>query len=194
MTTTGPGPALGTLPWAPALEHPELLAPSTHEALRAWAGADPAVASAVLVAEIDPDLADTAALTDAFALPPSASANCVLVSGRRAGDEKVAAAVVRATTRADVNNAVKRLLDVRKASFLPMDRATEESGMEYGGITPLGLPAGYRVLVDAAVTVPDAAGDHVVIGSGLRRSKIALPGALLGTAPGVEVVDGLALG
>jgi prolyl-tRNA editing enzyme YbaK/EbsC (Cys-tRNA(Pro) deacylase) len=186
--------ATGSLTWAPALEHPDLLAAGTLALLRRWAEQDAAAADQVLVTEIDPSLADTAALTEAYGLPPAASANCVLVAGRREGDERIAAAVVRATTRADVNNAVKRLLDVRKASFLPMDRATAESGMEYGGITPLGLPAAYRVLVDADVTVedPDAGGD-VVIGSGLRRSKLALPGALLGRAPGVEVVEGLAL-
>ncbi len=184
---------LGTLTWQPALERLDLVAPSTAATLAGWAADDDEVASRVLVAEIDPDLADTAALTAAFDLPPSASANCVLVAGRREGLERVAAAVVRATTRADVNNAVKRLLDVRKASFLPMDRATAESGMEYGGITPVGLPAGYRVLVDARVTEPDEAGELVVLGSGLRRSKIALPGALLARLPGAEVVDGLAL-
>ncbi|WP_236120519.1 YbaK/EbsC family protein [Cellulomonas palmilytica] len=184
---------LGTLDWKPAIEHLDLVAPPTARAISAWAAADGDVAQHVLVAEIDPDLADTAALTDAYALPPSASANCVLVAGRREGAERVAAAVVRATTRADVNNAVKRLLDVRKASFLPMDRATAESGMEYGGITPVGLPDGYRVLVDARVTVPDEAGELVVVGSGLRRSKIALPGALLARLPGVEVIEGIAL-
>lgn len=185
---------LGTLTWVRALDHPELLAPSTRAAIEAWAAIDPDVPDAVLVTEIDPDLADTAALTAAYALPPAASANCVLVAGRREGEERVAAAVVRATTRADVNATVKRLLDVRKASFLPMDRAVEESGMEYGGITPLGLPGRYRVLVDGRVAVDDpAAGPTVIVGSGVRRSKIALPGALLARAPGVEVVDGLAL-
>ena len=131
---------LGTLTWVRALDHPDLLAPSTRAAIEAWAADDPTVADSVLVTQIDPDLADTAALTEAYRLPPAASANCVLVAGRREGEERVAAAVVRATTRADVNATVKRLLDVRKASFLPMDRAVEESGMEYGGITPLGLP------------------------------------------------------
>jgi prolyl-tRNA editing enzyme YbaK/EbsC (Cys-tRNA(Pro) deacylase) len=85
---------------------------------------------------------------------------------------------------------------VRKASFLPMDRAVEDSGMEYGGITPLGLPAGYRVLVDAGVVQPDpdpAAGEVVIVGSGLRRSKLALTGSLLARMPGAEVVPGLAL-
>ena len=187
--------SLGTLTWVRALDHPDLLAPSTLAAITAWSTHDPEVADAVLVTEIDPDLADTAALTEAYQLEPTASANCVLVAGRREGEERVAAAVVRATTRADVNNAVKRLLDVRKASFLPMDRAVEESGMEYGGITPLGLPGRYRVLVDARVAADDLdAGPTVIIGSGVRRSKIALPGALLARAPGVEVVDGLALG
>ncbi|WP_250445008.1 YbaK/EbsC family protein [Actinotalea sp. C106] len=180
---------LGTLTWSPALDHPDLLAPSTLAALRAWAERQPAVATAVHVTEIDPGLADTAALTEAHDLPLAASANCVLVAGRRAGQERVAAAVVLATTRADVNTVVKRLLDVRKASFLAMDRAVEESQMEYGGITPVGLPTPWRVLVDSRVP---AAGD-VVIGSGVRHSKLALPGDLLAQLPGAEVVEDLSL-
>ena len=180
---------LGTLTWSPALDHPDLLAPGTASALRAWADADPRVAPGVVVAEIDPTLADTAALSEAHALPLAASANCVVVAGRRAGEERIAACVVLATTRADVNTAVKRLLDVRKASFLAMDRAVEESAMEHGGITPVGLPAGWRVLVDARV----AAAGPVVIGSGVRRSKLALDGALLAELPGAEVVTDLAV-
>lgn len=176
------------LDWTPAVARTDLLAAPTAAALAAWADDDPDVRDAVVVAQIDPDLADTAALTEAYGLPLDASANCVLVAGRRAGDERVAAAVVLATTRADVNNAVRRLLDVRKASFLPTERAVEGSGMEYGGITPIGLPAGWRVLVDARV----AAADRVIVGSGVRRSKLALPGGLLARLPGAEVVDGLA--
>jgi prolyl-tRNA editing enzyme YbaK/EbsC (Cys-tRNA(Pro) deacylase) len=114
-------------------------------------------------------------------------ANCVVVMGRREGEERVAACLVRADTRADVNNLVKRTLDVRKASFLPMDRAVEESGMEYGGITPVGLPSHWRVLVDDACLTVEAA----VIGSGVRRSKLVVPGQLLGELPGAEVLAGL---
>ena len=173
-----------SLTWRPALEHPELLAPTTLAAVRRLI---PVLAAQVQVAEIDPDLADTAALTRAYGLPADGSANCVLVAGRRDGAERVAAAVVLATTRADVNSTIKRLLDVRKASFLPTDRAVAESSMEYGGITPIGLPDGWRVLVDSRV----AAGAHVIVGSGVRRSKLALPGVLLATMPGVEVIEGL---
>ncbi|MEH3034170.1 MAG: hypothetical protein PGN07_09050 [Aeromicrobium erythreum] len=125
-----------TLTWLTALEHPGLLAPATAAVLDRWADVDPEAARRALVAEIDPALSDTAALTDAHGLDPDLSANCVVVSGRREGQERVAGLVVRATTRADVNGTVKRRLDVRKASFLPMERATTESGMEHGGITP----------------------------------------------------------
>ena len=83
---------------------------------------------------------------------------------------------------------VKRTLDVRKCSFLSMDRAVEESGMEYGGITPVGLPATWRLLVDIRVLDIEVA----VIGSGTRRSKLLIPGSLCGSLPGAEVVEGLA--
>jgi prolyl-tRNA editing enzyme YbaK/EbsC (Cys-tRNA(Pro) deacylase) len=177
-----PLPAFDGLDSLPALEHLDLVATPVASALADWARTDE-----VAVVEIDPDLADTAALAEAYSLPLEASVNCVLVAGSRGGEERIAACLVAADTRADVNTVVRKLLDVRKASFLPMDRAVAESGMEYGGITPIGLPAAWRVLVDAAVlTVPAA-----MIGSGVRRSKIILPGSALGDLPGAEVVDGL---
>ncbi len=176
-------PSYPTLTSLAPAERPDLLAPSVAAALAAWPAAD-----GVAVVEIDPALADTAAMSEAYDIPLLASANCVVVAGRRDGEERVAACVVRADTRADVNNRVKRLLDVRKASFLALDRAVEEAAMEHGGITPVGLPAGWRVLVDARVLDVDVA----VIGSGVRRSKLLLPGRLLGDLPGAEVVDDLA--
>lgn len=176
-------PSFENLESLPAHEHPELLAANVAAALAQW----PARGQVAVVA-IDPELADTAAMSQAYDVPLEAGANCVVVAGRRDGQERVAACVVRADTRADVNNRVKRLLDVRKASFLSMDRAVEESAMEYGGITPVGLPSGWRLLVDARVLEIDV----TIIGSGVRRSKLLLPGRLLADLPGAEVVDDLA--
>ncbi len=173
----------GTLTILPAAEHPHLVAEPVRRMLAGWEHAHE-----VGVAEIDPALADTAAMTQAYAVPLESSANCVVVMGRRAGEERTAACVVRADTRADVNNVVKRTLDVRKASFLDHDRAVAETGMEYGGITPFGLPDGWRLLVDAAVTSIDTA----ILGSGIRGSKLFLPGRLLAFLPGAEVVEDLA--
>ncbi len=177
-------PTLGSLEPLQAVHRPDLLADPVATAIASWPHRD-----TVSVVEIDPALADTAALTEAYAVPLTASANCVVVAGRRGGEERIAACVVRADTRADVNNVVKRLLDVRKASFLSMERAVAETGMEYGGITPLGVPASWRVLVSAEAAEIDLA----VIGSGVRRSKLLLPGALLVELPGAELVPDLAL-
>ena len=109
------------------------------------------------------------------------------MTGRRDGQPRYAACLVLATTRADVNGLARRQLDVRKASFAPMDEAVSLTGMEYGGITPIGLPAGWPVLIDAEV----AAAPMVVVGSGLRRSKLAVTGAALASLPGAQVLDGL---
>jgi hypothetical protein len=59
--------------------------------------------------------------------------------------------------------------------------------MAYGGITPIGLPASWPLLVDPAVV----AAAWVVIGSGVRGSKLAVPGAALAALPAAAVVEGL---
>jgi prolyl-tRNA editing enzyme YbaK/EbsC (Cys-tRNA(Pro) deacylase) len=139
------------------------------------------------VVEIDPELSDTARNQEAYDLPPETLANCVVVAGKREGVEKVAACMVLASTRADVNNVVRRRIDVRKATFLGRDDAIERTGMEYGGITPIGLPEDWQVLVDAAVATQPV----LVIGSGVRRSTLMLPGDVLAALPTAETVESL---
>jgi prolyl-tRNA editing enzyme YbaK/EbsC (Cys-tRNA(Pro) deacylase) len=151
--------------------------------LTGWPRADE-----VGVAEIDPELADTAAFCERYGVALDVSANCVVIATRRGDNVRMAACMVLATTRADVNGVARRHLDARKASFAPMDEAVAKTGMEYGGITPLGLPGDWPVLVDAEV----AAADSVVIGSGVRRSKLVLPGAALAALSTAQVIDGLA--
>ena len=173
---------LGRLQLVPALDRPDLLAPAVAAALRTW----PRAAEAS-VAEIDPELADTAAFCAAYGIALDASANCVVVAGRRGDDVRLAACLVLATTRADVNGVVRRRLDARKASFAPFEQTVRDTGMEHGGITPVGLPDDWPVLVDPAV----AAAQQVVVGSGLRRSKVVLPGPAVAELPGVELLPGL---
>ncbi|MFC7582127.1 YbaK/EbsC family protein [Schaalia naturae] len=181
-------PGSGSLRTAAALDRLELVAPPVAAALTALASTRPELAAQARVTAIDPDLADTEDMTAAFGMDLALSSNCILVAGKRAGEERVAACVVRATTNADVNHAVKKLLDVRKASFWPQDRAVEASGMEYGGITPVGVPDAWRLLIDAR-----CATGWSCIGSGLRRSKLFVPGELLAALPRAEVVEGLAV-
>ncbi|HEY3750398.1 MAG TPA: YbaK/EbsC family protein [Pseudonocardiaceae bacterium] len=174
----------GSLTVHPATERTDLLAVPVAKALAAL---DPAAQDRCGVASIDPDLADTAAFCEAYGSPLDASANCVVVAGKRGGDQRYAACLVLATTRADVNGVVRRRMDVRKASFAPMDDAVALTGMAYGGITPFGLPDGWLLLIDAAV----AAAPELIVGSGVRESKILVPGDVLAMLPGAEVVDDL---
>jgi prolyl-tRNA editing enzyme YbaK/EbsC (Cys-tRNA(Pro) deacylase) len=169
---------------APALARPDLLAVPVTTALGAFSQAD-----RVEVAPIDPELADTAAFCATYGVGLGESANCVIVAGRRGDAVTFAACVVLATTRADVNGLVRRRLGARKVSFAAREDAVGATGMEFGGITPIGLPADWPVLVDAAVL----AAPRVVIGSGLRRSKISLPGRTLAALPNAEVLGGLGL-
>ena len=176
--------------WQPALERTDLLAEPVAAALRALEVSSPEgadLARQAQVVPIDPSHSDTDALNAHYSLDPEATGNCVLVAGKRTGQERIAACVVRATDFADVNHVVKKRIDVRKASFLPVGRAVEMSGMEYGGITPIGLPEDWRLFIDGAVA--DRA--TVLIGSGVRHSKLLVPGALLVALPRAERVENL---
>ena len=176
------------LAFAPALSRPDLLAAPVAAALRGLLGDLPG-ADDIEVAEIDPALADTAAFCERYGVTPEESANCVVIAAKRGGETRYAACMVAATTRADVNGLVRRHLDARKASFAPVDAVTAATGMEYGGITPVGLPADWPVLVDEAV----AKTGSVVIGSGIRGSKLRLPGPLLAALPAAQVLPGLGI-
>ncbi|MEV7826401.1 YbaK/EbsC family protein [Microbacterium enclense] len=174
-----------SLTFLPALDNPHLLAEPVAAALQTL---DPATAARVEVAEVDPALADTAAFCAAYGQSLDISANCIVVQGTRGAETRTAACLALATTRLDVNGVVRKLLDARKATFAPMDAAVSATGMEYGGITPLGIPADWRLLVDARVAVLPRA----VVGAGIRGAKLFLPGEVLASLPGAEVIEGLA--
>ncbi len=145
------------------------------------------LAGQVRVTPIDPTLADTAAFCEAYGMRLDEGANCIVVAGRRGDVTRYAACLVLATTRADVNGLVRRRLDARRASFAPMDEAVALTGMEYGGITPFGLPSEWEVLVDDAVAALPAA----IVGAGIRGAKLSVPGAVLAALPRATVIDGL---
>lgn len=137
------------------------------------------------VTEIDPDLADTAAFCEHYDIGLDVSANCVVVEAKRADRVWYAACMVLATSRADVNGIVRKHLDARKISFASMDTAVSLTGMEYGGITPVGLPTDWPILVDQGV----ANQQRVVIGSGIRGSKLLAASEVLSALPAAKVLD-----
>lgn len=171
---------------APAADRLDLLIPPVAAAVEAGWGGIPA--ESVLHVDTDPEIADTAVFTERYGTELlDTSANCVVVAGKRGADTTLAACVVLSRARVDVNGVVRKHLGARKASFAPMDVAVGETGMEYGGITPIGLPAAWPLLVDPAV----ADEEWVLIGSGSRRGKLIVPGKALAALPGALVLEGL---
>lgn len=168
--------AEGTLAWKLLADHLDLVAPPVAAAA--------ATAPEAKVAEIDPHLADTAAFCQTYDVDPAASANCVIVTGKRGDQITTAAVLVLATDRADINRTVRKHLDARKVTFADQSDTEAATGMTSGGITPLGLPPTWRLLIDDRVAATEA----VVIGGGLRGSKILLAGSALAQLPGAEVL------
>jgi prolyl-tRNA editing enzyme YbaK/EbsC (Cys-tRNA(Pro) deacylase) len=165
---------LGKLTFVPASEATELVA----EPVR------PHLQNGLWVSAIDPELADTAAFCEHYDIGLDISANCVVVEARRAERTWHAACVVLATTRADVNGVVRKHLGARKISFASMDTAVSLTGMEYGGITPVGLPADWPILIDENVVDQE----RVIIGSGIRGSKLLAATEVLASLPNAEVL------
>ncbi|MFJ9641662.1 YbaK/EbsC family protein [Streptomyces sp. NPDC004244] len=178
-------------PFEDARPAPECLAELTApvaEAIRHWQGGTPA--DRIVYVDTDPAIADTAAFVEHYGRDLlGQSANCVVVAARRGGETTLAACLVPSAGRVDVNGVVRRRLGARKVSFAPMDTAVAATGMEYGGITPVGLPADWPLLVDSSI----AAMPYVLVGSGRRRGKLIAPGSLFGLLPGAELVEGLAV-
>jgi prolyl-tRNA editing enzyme YbaK/EbsC (Cys-tRNA(Pro) deacylase) len=141
----------------------------------------------VEIVPCDPELADTAAFCEAYDFALDQSANAIVVVGK--SDPRVyVTCLVLATTRLDVNGVVRKRLGVKKASFASADETRELTGMEIGGVTPYGLPAGLPLWIDARIMdVPD-----VIVGGGSRDRKLLVPPASLAALPGAEVVDDLA--
>jgi prolyl-tRNA editing enzyme YbaK/EbsC (Cys-tRNA(Pro) deacylase) len=168
----------GNLHFGPVTERLDLVADPVRSALPTGS------ADGVLGAEIDPEVADTAAFCERYAVGMHQGANCVVIEAKRGDTIRHAACMILSSDRIDVNGAVRKLLEAKKASFTSMDHALSASGMEYGGITPIGLPAEWPLLVDEAV----AAGEWLVIGSGIRGSKLLVTGRFLASLPNAQVV------
>jgi prolyl-tRNA editing enzyme YbaK/EbsC (Cys-tRNA(Pro) deacylase) len=135
----------------------------------------------------DPALADTAAFCAAYGFDPEDSANTIVVVGK-SDPPRYAACVVLAPNRLDVNRTVRDRLGTRKASFAPAESTRDITGMEIGGVTVFGLPAGLPIWVDGRVMRRS----RIILGGGSRSWKVLAAPSILAALPGVEVVEGLA--
>jgi len=176
----------GALDFVPVDDHFNLVAPPVAAFLKTIDSSN------LYVAEIDAKLSDTAAFCQEYQITLEQAANCVVLEAKRGERKWFAACVILGSTRADVNGVVRRFLDARRVSFAPMEEAVKETEMEHGAITPVGLPVapdgGWPILIDSSV----AACDAVIIGSGIRGSKLLVPGSFLASLPNASAIEHLA--
>ena len=142
----------------------------------------------IQTAEIDPAFADGANMHEQYGVAYEEELNCLVVEGSRNDTKKYAALVVPYGKRANMNAKVRNTLDAKKVSFADLNYVTAETGMEYGSITPLGLPEDWLVLIDAEVMKQE----NVIVGGGLAKSKLRLPSALFNEMSNVRIIEGLA--
>ncbi len=139
------------------------------------------------VVECDPDYADTFPYCEKYGVPLEDAANTILVASKRPKG-KMAACVLLATTRLDVNHRVKQVMGVSRLSFASAEKTREVTGMEIGGVNPFGLGGDLPLLIDAAVMERP----EVLLGAGVRTAKIFAHPRLLERLPNASVVEGLA--
>lgn len=144
--------------------------------------------SKIQVAEINPEFADGLLLSREYDIPLQMELNCLIVEGIRQEQKRYAAIVLPYGKRVNTGSVVKQQLDAKKVSFAPLDYVLEATKMEFGSITPIGLPDDWLVLVDSQIVEQE----NIIIGSGLVKAKIMMPVELLLKMSNVIVLEGMA--
>jgi prolyl-tRNA editing enzyme YbaK/EbsC (Cys-tRNA(Pro) deacylase) len=135
---------------------------------------------------IDPAFADTTLFCERYGFPADHSVNTIIVASKKA-PKQYCACLVLATTRLDVNHAVRRLMRVPRASFASADDTVTLTGMMIGGVTVFALPAELPIYVDAQIMELD----YVILGGGSRSLKVKVPPEGLKRLSNVQIVPAL---
>ena len=141
----------------------------------------------VSVGEIDPKYCGGFELVEEYNIDPDAAIKCLIIEGKRNKTKKYAALLVPIKYECDVSE-VKEVLNVKTISFAKLDYVLEQTNMELGSITPIGIPEDWYVFVDSMVFEQK----YIIIGGGLKNSKLMLASELLKKLPNSFVLDNLA--
>ncbi|KND49287.1 MAG: hypothetical protein AB203_02730 [Parcubacteria bacterium C7867-008] len=146
-----------------------------------------ATGKGILAGAINPEYMNGHALSDHYDIDPDNGVNCIIVRGKRGEDRVTAAVLVPVGYRADLNGLVCEKLNAKKVSMAPLDDVIQESGMEYGSITPIGLPLSWKILIDSRLMEKET----VIVGGGKQVSKLLVPMSVLAALPNTEIVENL---
>ncbi len=140
-----------------------------------------------LVTEIDPNYADGEMLCSYYDIDKKYGYNCLIVECKRNETIKYCALLVPIGYQYNMGSVVRKYTNSRVVSVAPLEYVLNTTNMEYGSITPIGLPSDWEILVDSKIIE----NDYVIVGGGLKKSKILLPTSLLLSLDNVKVIEGL---
>ncbi len=174
------------LNFEPIINRFDLVAPSVKQTIKNWKGNT--LVEDIWVAEIDRKYMSGVELCKYYGISQSEGANCIVIEAIRGKNKTLAACLIPVNCkRVDFNRTVRKHLNARRVSLAPLDEVTEETNMEYGSITVFGLPKSWPILIDPSVTLLE----RVIIGTGLQKSKLSLPGKTLLELPNTYILEGL---
>ena len=174
------------LQFNPIIENQNLVPSCIYNFVSKWN--DESEKSKFLVAEINPEFADGNKLCDEYDIDKRIGFNCLIVECKRNEIIKYCALIVPVGYKYNMGSVVRKYTNSRVVSVAPLEYVLDKTKMEFGSITPIGLPDDWQILVDPLIKKQK----NMIIGGGLVKSKISLPTELFLKLPNVEVVDGIA--
>lgn len=177
---------IGNLNFKPIIESEDLVPSCIYDFVSRWN--NEIEKKQFLVAEINPEFADDNKLCDEYNIDKKMGFNCLIVECKRNEMVKYCALIVPIGYKYNMGSVVRKYTNSRVVSVAPLEYVISKTGMEFGSITPIGLPEEWQILVDPLIRKQE----NIIIGGGLVKSKICLPTELFLKLPNVEAVDGIA--
>ncbi len=140
------------------------------------------------VAEINPEYMDGISLFGHYKLELVKGINCLICEVIRRDERILVALLVPTGYRYNMSSTVKKYFDAKRVSVAPLEEVLNLTKMEYGSITPLGLPDNMPILYDPLVLESE----NIICGSGLQKSKILFPSKYIAMLPNANELKGLA--
>ncbi len=173
------------LEFKPVIDNQNLVSRSVFETVTNWNKEDK---KEFLVAEIDEAFAAGIDLCNKYNIDTRYGANCLIVVGIRGMSKTYAALVVPVGFKYDMSHIVKKMMNARMVSVASLEYVLEKTNMEFGSITPIGLPDDWLILIDPKVLE----NEKIIIGGGLKKSKLIIPSKALLSLPNSMILEGLA--
>ncbi len=176
---------IGNLIFNPVIENKNLVPKNIYDFVNSWNDEEK---NNFLVAEIDSAFADGNKLCEQYNIDKKLGFNCLIVECKRNDIVKYCALIVPIGYKYNMGSVVRKYTNSRVVSVAPLDYVLEKTKMEYGSITPIGLPKEWTILADPLIMEQE----QIIIGGGFVNSKISLPTELFLKIPNVKIVEGIA--